>query len=134
MTNWEQYRETMTRPATLGDAAKDNDVATLGRLLDAGAPIDEVDARGYSALMLAAYGGHAEACAYLIQRGADVNTRDHAGNTVLMGACFKGHLEIVRALLAAGADLQRKNGAGMDAAAFASMFGRADVLALITHA
>ena len=53
------------------------DVVTL--LLDAGAPIDAVDNRGRSALMIAAEGGHAAVAAALIARGASRDLTDKAG-------------------------------------------------------
>lgn len=131
MASWEEYKTTMQRPANLWDAARSNDPAALGQLLDEGAALEARDARGYSALMLAAYGGNAEAFDYLLARGADPNSADLAGNTVLMGASFKGHLELVRKLLDRGADLLARNSAGMDAVGFANTFGRTEVEALL---
>ena len=128
MSNWEAYKQTMVTPPSLWAAAKANDVAELARLLDAGAPIDEPDHRGYSALMLATYTGNAEAFEFLLARRANPNSRDLSGNTVLMGAAFKGHLQMFRELLAAGADLGLKNEAGMGVREFATMFGRAEIV------
>jgi ankyrin repeat protein len=48
-------------------------------LLDAGAHIDDRDARGRTALMIAAEGGRAELVALLLARGADPAIRDQAG-------------------------------------------------------
>ena len=48
-------------------------------LLDAGAHIDEEDARGRTALMIAAEGGRAEIAALLLARGADPSLKDKAG-------------------------------------------------------
>jgi uncharacterized protein len=48
-------------------------------LLDAGAQIDDRDARGRTALMIAAEGGHAELVALLLARGADPAIKDRAG-------------------------------------------------------
>lgn len=131
MTTWESYKQTMKAPATLWSAARDNDVASLASLLASGASIDEGDHRGYSPLMLAAYGGNLEAFEFLLAAGADPNGADHAGNSILMGAAFKGHLGLVRRLLAAGADPGARNASGLDARAFALTFGRAEVVALL---
>ncbi len=131
MAGWDDYKKTMTAPASLWAAAKQNDVPELERLLALGAAIDERDGRGYSPLMLAAYGGHAEAFDFLLGRGADPNTADLAGNSVLMGAAFKGHRAMVTKLLAAGADPTTKNQAGLDACGFATTFGRVDIAALL---
>jgi ankyrin repeat protein len=48
-------------------------------LLDAGARIDDRDARGRTALMIAAEGGRAEVAALLLARGADRSIMDKAG-------------------------------------------------------
>jgi ankyrin repeat protein len=48
-------------------------------LLDAGAHIDDRDARGRTALMIAAEGGHAEVASILLARGADPTLKDKAG-------------------------------------------------------
>jgi uncharacterized protein len=48
-------------------------------LLDAGAHIDDRDARGRTALMIAAEGNHAEVAQLLLSHGADPSLRDKAG-------------------------------------------------------
>ena len=48
-------------------------------LLDAGAHIDDRDARGRTALMIAAEGGRAEVAILLLARGADPSLKDNAG-------------------------------------------------------
>jgi len=48
-------------------------------LLDVGAHIDDRDARGRTALMIAAEGGHAEIANILLARGADSSLKDKAG-------------------------------------------------------
>jgi ankyrin repeat protein len=48
-------------------------------LLDAGAHIDDRDARGRTALMIAAEGGRAEITTLLLARGADPSLKDKAG-------------------------------------------------------
>ncbi len=48
-------------------------------LLDAGAHIDDRDARGRTALMIAAEGGRAEIATLLLARGADPSLKDNAG-------------------------------------------------------
>jgi len=49
------------------------------QLLDAGARIDDRDARGRTALMIAAEGGHAGIANLLLARGADLSLKDKAG-------------------------------------------------------
>jgi ankyrin repeat protein len=48
-------------------------------LLDAGAQIDDRDARGRTALMIAAEGGRAEIASLLLAHGADPSLKDNAG-------------------------------------------------------
>jgi len=48
-------------------------------LLDAGARLDDRDARGRTALMIAAEGGRAEIVALLLARGADPSLKDEGG-------------------------------------------------------
>jgi uncharacterized protein len=54
-------------------------VKVVSFLLDAGAHIDDRDARGRTALMIAAEGGHAEIADVLLARGADPSLTDKAG-------------------------------------------------------
>jgi ankyrin repeat protein len=131
MTSWDDYKKTMEAPVTLFGAAKDNDVATLRRLLAAGAELDARDSRGHSPLMLAAYNGQVAALDCLLAAGANPNSADDSGNSILMGACFKGYVEIIHKLLEAGADAGARNAAGLDAHGWAVMFGRSDVAALL---
>jgi uncharacterized protein len=49
------------------------------QLLDAGAHIDDRDARGRTALMIAAEGGRGEIASLLLARGADPSLKDKAG-------------------------------------------------------
>jgi ankyrin repeat protein len=54
-------------------------IGVVAYLLDKGAQINDRDARGRTALMIAAEGGHAEIAALLVARGADAAMRDRAG-------------------------------------------------------
>ncbi|WP_271566823.1 ankyrin repeat domain-containing protein [Bradyrhizobium sp. CCBAU 11386] len=54
-------------------------VEVVRYLLDSGAHIDDRDARGRTALMIAAEGGHAEIASLLLVRGADPSLKDNAG-------------------------------------------------------
>ena len=66
------------------------------------------DKNGYSALHIAASGGHAPAyrdvCALLLRHGARVNASDNDGVQPLAQALFKGHKLIIRELVAHGAN------------------------------
>ena len=54
-------------------------IKVVSSLLDAGAHIDDRDARGRTALMIAAEGGHADIANLLLARGADPSLKDKAG-------------------------------------------------------
>lgn len=54
-------------------------IKVVAYLLDGGAHIDDRDARGRTALMIAAEGGRAEIAALLLARGADPSLKDKAG-------------------------------------------------------
>lgn len=54
-------------------------IQVVSYLLDAGAHTDDRDARGRTALMIAAEGGHAEIANLLLARGADRSLKDKAG-------------------------------------------------------
>ena len=54
-------------------------IKIVGQLLDAGARIDDRDARGRTALMIAAEGGRSGIAGLLLARGADPSLKDKAG-------------------------------------------------------
>jgi ankyrin repeat protein len=100
-----------TKPGpTLLAAAREGDLASLTKLLAAGADLSQGDATGRSALHRAARGGHADAVAALIQAGADVEAKDKGGETPLHCAAFAGSLPAVRALVQAGAKVRTRAG------------------------
>lgn len=106
-------------------AAREGRADLVVALLDAGAPIDARDDRGYTALTLAAYNGKAELVGLLITRGADACAMDPRGNTALMGAAFKGDDAMARLLLdKAPCPVDQTNAQGQTALMMASLFGR----------
>ena len=73
-------------------------------LLDHGANIDELDDRdGYSALMMAAFGGHSGFVELLIEKGADVNQSTEWNVTAVTMARRGGHEDVEEILMQAGA-------------------------------
>ncbi|WP_354679086.1 ankyrin repeat domain-containing protein, partial [Cupriavidus plantarum] len=68
------------------DAARQGRWDVLDSLLQAGYPIDRANARGFTAIILAAYNGHPDTVRKLMQAGADACLGDRSGNTALMGA------------------------------------------------
>lgn len=127
MRTWDEYKQTMRAEEDLHVFARAGNVEGLGAVL-LEESIDRPDPKGYSALMLAAYHGHADAVRFLLGAGANPNGRDVSGNTILMGAAFKGHVDVVRRLVEAGADIAARNPRGQTALQFAQMFGRTEVV------
>jgi len=97
----------------------------LAGFVEHGLPIDVQDDDGNTALMLAAYHGHAETVRMLAERGADVDLRNNRNQAPVAGALFKGEDEVVRVLVGAGADLDTGTPTGREAAV---MFDRLDLL------
>ena len=94
--------------APVHDAAQDNDVATLGGLLDLWPWMieaeDEEDEDGDSPLHVACVFGSLDAARLLLDRGAVIDARDREGITPLMLACCGGFVDLVEMLLRRGAD------------------------------
>jgi len=84
--------------------ARDGRTGPLGEMIDAGVPIDVVNGRGDSLLIVAAYGQHREAVQELLRRGADTGIVNGMGQTALACAVFRGNEAILLDLLEAGAD------------------------------
>lgn len=60
------------------EAARNGRTDMLATFIEAGYDLDTQDAKGYSALILAAYHGHAEAVDALLAAGANPCLQDHA--------------------------------------------------------
>jgi len=84
-------------------AARAGDLASAKLLVAAGAKVNDADAWGVSATMLAAHSGFADLLDFLLERGADPNAAE-AGFTALHAAIMRRHAGMVTALLAYGAD------------------------------
>ena len=91
------------------------------RLLEAGANVQLVDVRGYTALQCAAEGGHMGPFCCLLKAGCDPLAGDHAGVTVLQSACQGGAVEIVQHLMQLGAQPLTKSLLGRDALHYAAL-------------
>jgi hypothetical protein len=70
-------------------AAANNDVEMVQKMLSVGVDVNCCDEHGKTPLMCAVDMGHLEMYQYLMQKGADVFMRDHADNSVLFYACSK---------------------------------------------
>lgn len=83
----------------LVEAAKNNDIDTLIRLLNQGFYINSRDNCGKTALMEAAFHGNNAIVDELLKRGANVDAHDSSGWTALMWAVVCEHKDIASKLL-----------------------------------
>lgn len=109
-------------------AARRGDSAMLKEFIGIGYDLNTRDAKGYTALILAAYHGQADTVELLLASGANACAEDLRGNTALMGAIFKGEMRIARRLMAAGCQPDKPNNAGQTAAMYAALFQRTEIL------
>jgi ankyrin repeat protein len=84
-------------------AARVGDLNSARILVEAGANVNDADAEGISAMVLAAHSGFAELVEFLLDKGADANS-SAAGFTALHEAIMRRDERIVAALLAHGAN------------------------------
>lgn len=112
----------------LVEAAGRGDVATVKRLIAAGAPLEARDARGRTALLAATDANAVEAARLLIAAGADVNAKDAISDSPYLLAGARGHVEILKATLAAGADLKSTNRYGGTALTPACHYGHVEAV------
>jgi ankyrin len=84
-------------------AARVGDLSSAKILVEAGAHVNDADAEGVSAMVLAAHSGFGDLVEFLLDKGADANS-SAAGFTALHEAIMRRDERIVTALLAHGAD------------------------------
>jgi len=84
-------------------AARSGDLESATLLVAAGANVNDQDAWGISAVMLAAHSGFDDLVQFLLDKGANPNTSG-AGFTALHAAIMRRDESLVRTLLAHGAD------------------------------
>lgn len=117
-------------------AARSGETAVLQEFLQAGFPVDLPNEGSYTALMIAAYQGQANAVDLLLKAGADACIRDKRGHTALMGAMIKAEWQIAKQLYAIDCDQNNSAKATdaitdksqMTAAQFAEKFGQTEKL------
>lgn len=84
------------------------DLNKVKSLVEGGADINKVNARG-STLSVAATFGNYEIVDYLISHGANVNPKENLGDTPLMHAASGGNLDMVKLLVEKGANINAAN-------------------------
>lgn len=89
--------------AELWSVAESGDVDELRRVFSGGAHVNARTRHGMTALMKAAYHGHARMVRALLERGADPNLARNDKFTALALAAFFGHTEVVKILVEHGA-------------------------------
>lgn len=121
-------------------AARSGETAVLQEFLQAGFPVDLPNEGSYTALMIAAYQGQANAVNVLLKAGADACIRDKRGHTALMGAMIKAEWQIAKQLYAIDCDQNNSAEATdaitdksqMTAAQFAEKFGQTEKFKALT--
>lgn len=98
-------------------------------LLDAGADIDGVDAREWTALLHAASGSQVAAVRVLIDRGADVGARDGDEQTALQVAAAYVNADVVAPLLRRGVGVDDRDAGGRTPLVIACFNDRAAIAA-----
>ncbi|KAJ7063008.1 ankyrin repeat-containing domain protein [Mycena belliarum] len=96
--------ETLDFANRMFEAARAGNAELVLAAVDAGLPVNILNGKGNSLLMLAAYAGHLDLTKKLLERGGDPNLLNDLGQSMIAGAVFKGHDDVVRALAEKGAD------------------------------
>ena len=112
-------------------AAKAGNSVGVEAAIAAGADVNTSDNNGNTALIWAAFKGHANIVILLLNRGADVNATNNDGITALMWAAENGHTHVVRSLLDNGADVNATNNYRDTALIFAAGYGHTDTVRLL---
>ena len=114
--------------ASLVDAIKANDIATIRTLLDKKADVNAVQADGTTALHSAVDREAVEIVRVLIRAGANVKAANRYGATPLWLAALNGNAVIIGMLLEAGADAATASAEGETALMVASRTGKLDAV------
>jgi uncharacterized protein len=115
------------------DAAKLGLLARTKELLAMGAGVNTADRRGFTLLMWASAGGHAEMVRHLLEGGAAPDRRAADGTTALMLAAANGFTDVVRVLLSRGVNVAALRG-GVSAHQLAIARGHSAAAALLAPA
>jgi ankyrin repeat protein len=110
------------------EAAQENNLAEVRRLLSVGADVNAKGNSDWTPLHWACEEGHVQVVIELLQHGADIEAKDNNGYTPLHWACFNGHLTVGNELLSRGAHIEAKTHQGDTPLLRASVGGRLPVV------
>jgi ankyrin repeat protein len=120
---------------SLLSAVYKDDLATVGRLVKAGADAQAPNRYGVTPLSAACLNGDAEMVALLLQAGANPNVALPEGETPVMTAARTGRVAVLKALLAHGADVNAKDAVrGQTALMWAAAEGNAEAVSTLVAA
>ncbi|HSV24467.1 MAG TPA: ankyrin repeat domain-containing protein [Xanthobacteraceae bacterium] len=112
-------------------AAEHGEIATMKRLIAAGALLDPVDRRRQTPLLIAVEKGQYEAAALLIQARADINAQAENMDTPWLLAGALGRTEMLRLMIPKGPDLSLRNRFGGNALIPACERGHVDTVKVL---
>jgi uncharacterized protein len=113
-------------------AARQDDLATAGALIKAGADVKAANRYGVTPIALAAMNGSAAMIRLLLDAGVDPNSANPGGETVLMTAARTGKLDAVKLLLDRGANVNAKDDLhGQTPLMWATLENHADMVDLL---
>lgn len=119
----------MMRTHSLHQAAASGDLSLVQNKLSEDVNVDQRDAAGRTALMVAAENGRLQIVNLLLSKGADLNAHDNRfGSTAVMLAAYSGHEDIVEILIHNGADVNAARSDGVTALMLASMQGNLGIV------
>ncbi|KAJ7630246.1 ankyrin [Roridomyces roridus] len=120
--------ETIDFAHRMFDAARDGNSELLLAAVDAGLPVNILNEKGNSLLMLASYAGHLDLTKKLLDKGGDPNLLNGLGQSMIAGAVFKAHDDVVRTLAEKGADPRLGKPTAIETA---HMFGRTQLMQVL---
>ena len=122
------------RERELVEAAYNNELQTMERLIAEGVSVEAKDEYGDPAVFNAAHAGHLDALKLLRQHGANLDATDSDGETALMTAARWGKADCAEALLEWGADKDAANNYGNTALHLAANWPRLECARLLVRA
>ena len=108
-------------PETIQKAIIEGSAATVSDWIAAGGAINACDAKGRTALMLAATQGRMLIVQMLLDAGADLDLRQSHGASALQLVCFSGDARIITQLLVARSNARMRDGRGLMALNYATL-------------